>query len=98
MKAEKSQGLPPEEERRTQIALFRYALIAPLLNRPLERGEIGAHLKAVAAQTHRIPYSSRTTLDDETLWRYLASRLSSPSPAPTRANPAAFPNSSSRKP
>ncbi len=72
MKAEKSQGLPPEEERRTQIALFRYALIAPLLNRPLERGEIAAHLKAVAAQTHRIPFSKRTTLDDETLWRYLA--------------------------
>ena len=73
MKPEKSQGLPPEEERRTQIALFRYTLIAPLLGRPLERGEIAAHLKAVAAQTHRIPYSKRTTLDDETLWRYLAS-------------------------
>jgi len=68
----KTQGLPPAEERRTQIALFRYTLIAPLLGRPLERGEIGAHLKAVAAQTHRIPYSKRTTLDDETLWRYLA--------------------------
>jgi putative transposase len=79
MKAEKSQtsqprsqGLLPEEERRTQIALFRYALIAPLLNRPLERGEITAHLKAVAAQTHRIPYSSRSRLDEETIWRYLA--------------------------
>lgn len=69
MKSEKSQGLPPEEERRVQIALFRYALIASLLNRPLERGEIGSHLKALAAQTHRIPYSKRTTLDDETLWR-----------------------------
>ncbi len=73
MKPEKSQGLPPEEERRTQIALFRYTLIAPLLGRPLERGEIGAHLKAVAAQSHRIAFSKRTTLDDETLWRYLAS-------------------------
>ena len=71
-KSQKAQGLPPEEERRVQIALFRYALIAALLNRPLERGEIGAHLKALAAQTHRIPYSKRTTLDDETLWRYLA--------------------------
>lgn len=79
MKSEKSQtsrpkshGLPPEEERRTQIALFRYALIAALLNRPLERGELTAHLKMLAAQTHRIPYSNRTTLDDETIWRYLA--------------------------
>ncbi|MCL4532515.1 MAG: DDE-type integrase/transposase/recombinase, partial [Actinobacteria bacterium] len=72
MKPDKSQGLPPEEERRTQVALFRYALIAPLLNRPLERGEIGVHLKAVAAQTHRIPFSKRTTVDEETVWRYLA--------------------------
>ena len=68
----RSQGLPPEEERRVQIALFRYALIAALLNRPLERGELTAHLKALAAQTHRIPFSKRTTLDDETIWRYLA--------------------------
>lgn len=68
----KSQGLPPEEERRTQVALFRYALIAALLNRPLERGELTVHLKALAAQTHRIPFSKRTTLDDETIWRYLA--------------------------
>jgi len=72
MKPEKSQGLPPEEERRTQIALFRYTLIAPLLDHPLERGEIVAHLRMVASQPHRIPYSKRTTLDDETLWRYLA--------------------------
>ncbi len=72
MEAVKSQGLPPEEERRTQIALFRYTLIAPLLGRPLERGEIGAHLKAVAAQTHRIPYSTRQSLDEETIWRYYA--------------------------
>ena len=72
MKPEKRQGLPPEEERRTQIALFRYALIAPLLGRPLERGEIAAHLKAVAAQHHRIPYSTRQSLDEETIWRYYA--------------------------
>ena len=67
----RSQGLPSEEERRTQVALFRYALIAALLNHPLERGELTAHLKMLAAQTHRIPYSKRTTLDDETIWRYL---------------------------
>ena len=72
MKPEKLQALPPEEERRTQIALFRYALIASLLNRPLERGEIGAHLRAVAAQALRIPYSTRSRLNEETIWRYLA--------------------------
>ena len=71
MPAENRASLPPEEERRTQIALFRYGLIAPLLYRTLERGELMAHLRAVAAQTHRIPYSTRTTVDEETLWRYL---------------------------
>ena len=63
---------PSEEERRTQIALFRYGLIAPLLHRPLERGEIKAHLTAIAAQTHQIPFSTRTHVDEETAWRYLA--------------------------
>ena len=63
---------PSEEERRTQIALFRYGLIVALLHRPLERGEIMAHLRAVATQTYQIPYSTRTTVDEETIWRYLA--------------------------
>lgn len=62
---------PAEEERRTQIALFRYGLIAALLNRPLERGEIGAHFQAIATQTHQIPFSTRTHVDEETAWRYL---------------------------
>jgi transposase InsO family protein len=62
----------PEEERRTQIALFRYGLIAALLHRPLERGEITAHLSAIAAQPHQIPFSTRTHVDEETAWRYLA--------------------------
>jgi len=64
--------LPPEEEKRTQIALFRYGLIAPLLHRPLERGEIIAHLKAVAAKTQQIPFSKRSTINAESIWRYLA--------------------------
>ena len=70
MPADNRASLPPAEERRTQIALFRYGLIAPLLYRTLERGELTAHLKAVAAQTHQIPYSTRTTVYEETIWRY----------------------------
>jgi transposase InsO family protein len=66
-------GLPPEEEKRTQIALFRYSLIAPLLvDRPLERGEISSHLAAVADQSLRIPFSKRHTLHPDTIWHYLA--------------------------
>jgi putative transposase len=72
MRSSKTPSLPPEEERRTQIALFRYGLIAALLHHPLERGEIGAHLAAIAAQPHQIPFSTRTTVDAETVWRYLA--------------------------
>jgi len=73
MKAEQSGPLPPEEEKRTKIALFRYSLIAPLLHRPLERGEINAHLAACAAKTYQIPFSKRITINPETVWRYLAS-------------------------
>jgi putative transposase len=72
MPSNKHLTLPPDEERRTQIALFRYGLIGALLNRPLERGEITAHLKAIAAQPHQIPFSTRTQVDPETVWRYLA--------------------------
>jgi putative transposase len=72
MQPSKHLPLPPDEERRTQIALFRYGLIVGLLHRPLERGEITAHLKAVAAQAHQIPFSTRTQVDTETVWRYLA--------------------------
>lgn len=72
MKAKQSGPLPPEEEKRTQIALFRYGLIAPLLHRPLERGEIIAHLRACTTEVHNIPYSKRNTLTADTIWRYLA--------------------------
>jgi len=70
MKQDQHGPLPPEEEKRTHIALFRYGLIAPLLHRPLERGEITAHLKACASRTHQIPYSSRDTLNADTIWEY----------------------------
>jgi putative transposase len=63
--------MPPEEEKRTRIALFRYGLIAPLLHRPLARGEIAALCAALAAKTHQIPFSKRTTINADTIWRYL---------------------------
>ena len=72
MHAPKQHALPPEEERRTQIALFRYGLIVALLHRRLERGEITAHLRAIAGQPQLIPFSTRTRIDPDTVWRYLA--------------------------
>ncbi|MDO8691246.1 MAG: DDE-type integrase/transposase/recombinase [Dehalococcoidia bacterium] len=64
--------LPPEEQKRTEIALFRYRLIAPLIDQPLARGELAAHLRAIAKQHHQIPYSQRTTINADTVWSYFA--------------------------
>ena len=73
MKAEVRSALPPDEEKRTKIALFRYSLIAPLLDRDLERGDIIAHCKAFATCSQQMPYSTREKLHPDTIWRYLAS-------------------------
>jgi transposase InsO family protein len=72
MQAPHPSPFPPEEERRTQIALFRYGLIVALLHRRLERGEIAAHLRAIAGQPQLIPFSTRTQINPDTVWRYLA--------------------------
>lgn len=59
------------ETRLTQIALFRYVLIAPLLRPELQRGDIAAHLHGIASRHHQIPGSARTTVSFPTLWRWL---------------------------
>jgi putative transposase len=60
-----------EYERDTQIALFRYGLIAPLLFDPLAAGELEKALRAIASKTYKIPYSTRTKVGVTTLRRYL---------------------------
>ena len=72
MAQDRREPLPPEEQKHTESALFRYRLIAPLLDHPLVRGEIASHLRAVAARSHQIPYSKRTTLNADTIWRWYA--------------------------
>lgn len=59
------------ETKRTEIALFRYGLLAPILHRELARGELLAHLHQVAASHHQIPFSARLTVSFKTLWRWL---------------------------
>ena len=59
------------EERSTQIALFRYGLIAHLLFDPLAAGQLEGALRAIAAKTYAIPYSKRTRVGIATLRRYL---------------------------
>ena len=61
------------EHRRTEIALFRHGLLAPLLHRELEWGESVVYLRQVANESYEIPGSSRTTVSFSTLWRWLVS-------------------------
>ncbi len=58
-------------ERSTEIALFRYGLIAPLLYDPLAAGELEQALRAMAAKTYLIPYSQRKRVSITSLRRYL---------------------------
>ena len=62
---------PSEEERRTQIALFRYGLIAALLNRPLGTGRDRRPLPGHRHPNSPDSLSTRTHVDEETAWRYL---------------------------
>jgi transposase InsO family protein len=55
----------------TEIALFRYGLIAQLVHNPPPGGQQEAQLRAIAAQTYRIPGSTRTQVSVTTLRRYL---------------------------
>lgn len=60
-----------EQERNTQIALFRYGLIASLVFAPLPAGQLEQALRQLASQRYSIPYSSRTRVGVSTLRRYL---------------------------
>jgi transposase InsO family protein len=59
------------QERNTEIALFRYGLISALLFDPLAAGQLEQALRAIAAKTYAIPYSSRTRVSVSSLRRYL---------------------------
>jgi transposase InsO family protein len=58
------------EERRTEIALFRYALILPLLRDEFEPGGKGRLREQIAAGYYDIPHSTRTSVSVPTLARW----------------------------
>jgi transposase InsO family protein len=58
-------------ERDTEIALFRYGLIAQLIHDPPSGGEEERLLSEMAAKTFTIPHSTRTRVGISTLRRYL---------------------------
>jgi putative transposase len=69
--APKNRPTQDPHERNTEIALFRYGLIAPLLFDPLSAGELEKALRQIASKSYAIPYSTRTQVGISTLRRYL---------------------------
>jgi len=86
---------PPEPS--SEIALFRYGLIAPLLHDPPPKGLREQALRELAAKPYRIPGSPRTRVSVTTLRRYLKAYQAGgfdalrPPPRADRGAPRAFP-------
>ena len=58
------------EDRRTEIALFRYTLILPLIRGEYPAGGKQALREQMASRHYDIPYSSRSTVSVSTLARW----------------------------
>ena len=61
----------PSQDLDTEIALFRYGLIAQIIHDPPPGGRQEALLREIAAKTYKIPGSTRTQVSVTTLRRYL---------------------------
>lgn len=85
---------PPDPS--TEIALFRYGLIAPLVHDPPPKGLREQALRELAAKTYRIPGSPRTRVSVTTLRRYRQAYQAGgfdalrPPPRADRGTPRAF--------
>jgi putative transposase len=81
----------------TEIALFRYGLIAQLIHTPPDKGQQEALLREVASRTYTIPGSTRTRVSVTTLRRYLKTyhekgfEALRPEPRTDAGTPRAFP-------
>lgn len=87
---------PDSYDLNTEIALFRYGLIAPLVHDPPPSGQQEQRLREIAAKTYRIPGSTRTRVSVTTLRRYLKAYQMHgfdalrPSPRSDKGKPRAF--------
>jgi len=83
----------PDDDLRQTVALFRYGVIADLVQLPAGTPGIGAMLRARAERIYVIPGSTRTRIAAETMRTgsrttgRAASRRSTRSRAPTAASP-----------
>lgn len=67
----KTEHHPDGYDRNTDIALFRYGLIAPVIHNPPHAGCLEQALRDVAAQCYQSPTSACTRVSVTTLRRYL---------------------------
>jgi len=93
----KSSSAPDGYDLNTEIALFRYGLIAPLIHDPPPAGQQERRLREIAAKSYTIPASTRTRVSVTTLRRYLKAYRASgfdalrPTPRADKGQPRAFP-------
>lgn len=59
-----------DDNKKMEIALFRYGLIFDLFNDNLSKEEKTAHRRKIIDSEHKIPYSTRTRIDERTLRKY----------------------------
>jgi len=67
----KTESAPDAYDLDTEIALFRYGLIASIVHAPPDRGQQESLLREAASRTYQIPGSTRTHVSVTTLRRYL---------------------------
>jgi putative transposase len=88
---------PDADDLNTEIALFRYGLIAQLVHTPPDAGQQERLLREIAARTYTIPGSTRTHVGVTTLRRYLKAYREKgfdalrPAPRADTGTPRAFP-------
>lgn len=68
---ERTEHRPDGYDHNTEIALFRYGLIAPVIHNPPPKGSLERALRDLAAQCYHSPTSACTRVSVTTLRRYL---------------------------
>lgn len=66
---------PSADDRRSQAALQRFEVIAPLVTRPLPRGAQKVIIEELACKMHLDAYNRLITLGKRTIERYLSNYL-----------------------
>ena len=93
----KTTAEPDAYDLNTEIALFRYGLIAQLVHTPPDTGQQECLLREIASRTYTIPDSTRTRVSITTLRRYLKTYREKgfdalrPAPRADTGTPRAFP-------